>query len=294
AIAGSANAIYGIAEYWSKRKEIAALGREFYIYYVANRITGFQSHWMTFSGVEMILLLFLLSWALFAADSLKARLALGVAVLLIGTAVLLSDTRSVWLATAIGVVYLVARSQPKLLWTLPVIGVLIFFAAPENVQERVRSIWQPSQADSNSHRRAVNLIGVEMIRKHPWTGVGPGRVGKVYRQYIPSSLRGPLPEGYYDHLHSIYVHYAAERGLITAAGLVAWLLGSLVVLLRAAKGTEGVAAGLLHAGVAVTLAVMVEGAFELNLGDSEVLLLYLIVLALGFVAMRETHELKRT
>jgi hypothetical protein len=42
---------------------------------------------------------------------------------------------------------------------------------------------------------------------------------------------------------------------------------------------------LLHGGIAVILAVMVAGFFELNLGDSEVLTMFLIVIGLGYLAL---------
>ena len=44
---------------------------------------------------------------------------------------------------------------------------------------------------------------------------------------------------------------------------------------------------LLHGGIAVVLATMVAGFFELNLGDSEVLTMFLVVAACGYVAAEE-------
>jgi hypothetical protein len=42
---------------------------------------------------------------------------------------------------------------------------------------------------------------------------------------------------------------------------------------------------LLHGAVAVILATMVEGFFEYNLGDSEVLTMFLVAVASGYVAL---------
>jgi len=48
---------------------------------------------------------------------------------------------------------------------------------------------------------------------------------------------------------------------------------------------------LLEGGVAVVLATMAAGLFELNLGDSEVLTLFLVVVASGYLAREAEPEL---
>jgi hypothetical protein len=44
---------------------------------------------------------------------------------------------------------------------------------------------------------------------------------------------------------------------------------------------------LLHGGIAVVLATMAEGFFEYNLGDSEVLTMFLVVVACGYLALEK-------
>ena len=44
---------------------------------------------------------------------------------------------------------------------------------------------------------------------------------------------------------------------------------------------------LLHGGIAVVLAIMAEGFFEYNLGDSEVLTMFLVVVACGYLALEK-------
>jgi hypothetical protein len=44
---------------------------------------------------------------------------------------------------------------------------------------------------------------------------------------------------------------------------------------------------LLHGAVAVVLAVMVEGCVEYNLGDSEVLTMFLVATACGYLALEK-------
>jgi hypothetical protein len=44
---------------------------------------------------------------------------------------------------------------------------------------------------------------------------------------------------------------------------------------------------LLHGGIAVILATLAEGFFEYNLGDSEVLTMFLVVVACGYLALEK-------
>ena len=111
-----------------------------------------------------------------------------------------------------------------------------------------------------------------------------------FDKYVPADIPRPLPAGWYGHLHNIYLHYAAERGIPTMLVLM-WML--LQILYDFWRGLQGLPAGpgnrrfLLHGGIAVVLATMAEGFVELNLGDSEVLTMFLVVVACGYLALEK-------
>jgi hypothetical protein len=42
---------------------------------------------------------------------------------------------------------------------------------------------------------------------------------------------------------------------------------------------------LLHGSIAVTIAILIEGLFEFNLGDSEVLMMFVSIVALAYAAV---------
>jgi putative inorganic carbon (hco3(-)) transporter len=124
-----------------------------------------------------------------------------------------------------------------------------------------------------------------MIEAHPWFGVGPERVGPLFRQFLPADVE-TLPDAYYGHLHSIYVHYAAERGLPAVLFLL-WFFGQTLwdhtrALRRLPSSRRDDRRFLLHAVIAATVAVMVVGCTDVTLGDSEVLGIYLALVALGY------------
>jgi O-antigen ligase len=94
-----------------------------------------------------------------------------------------------------------------------------------------------------------------------------------------------LPTGWYGHLHNIYIQYAAERGVPTMLFLV-WLLVKILFdflsTVRRLPPGPGEAKFLLHGGIAVVIAIMLAGVFEMNLGDSEVLTLFLAAVACAY------------
>jgi O-antigen ligase len=153
----------------------------------------------------------------------------------------------------------------------------VWFAGPESVRDRMRSIVRPrGTVDSNLHRVVTWRTGVAMIRANPLTGVGPQRVGLVFDQYVPADVPRPLPVGWYGHLHSIYLQTAAERGLPALVLLLA-MIGQ--ALWRFAR--PGTPPWLRHGATAALIAVLVSGITEHNLGDSEVLMMTLSVMALA-------------
>jgi len=261
--------------------------RDFYSYYVAARITGFMGHWMTFSGQMMMALVLVGALLLFSRDR-KWSWPLAAAGVLIAVGLFIAETRSMWGGAVAGVVYLLWFSRRWMIAAIPVLAAILYLANPFSARERIISIVRPhGDTDSNQHRAVLRRIGVEMIRAHPLLGVGPEQVGKQYQQYIPPDVPRPLPTGYYGHLHNIYFHYAAERGLPALAALL-WFLGrALYDFARTLRRLPDSAhtRWILHGAIAVILAMMVGGYEEVNLGDSEVLAMFLGVVGCGYAAV---------
>jgi O-antigen ligase len=287
----AASGVWSFEQFFRKRAEASASGEDFYLYYVANRATGFMSHWMTFSAEQMIAGLMLTAVLMFGAFRFGAQrwkrvwvfTALGV----IGGSLMIAWTRSVWLAAIIGFVYLISVWRPKMLLLTPVAGAALWFIAPHSAQERILSIYEPRSQDSNEHRLVTFRTGLEMIRAHPWFGIGPDMVKREFEKYVPADISRPLPEGYYGHLHNVYLQYAADRGIPTLLALL-WLIGKAMRdFIRAVRGLgpeERLRRAILHGALAVTIAVLTEAFFEYNLGDSEVLNMFLVVVAAGYIA----------
>jgi O-antigen ligase len=281
------SAVRSLFQFWQKYQESQELGKNFYDFYVGERITGFMSHWMTFGGEEMIVLLLLASYLFFSGER-RWKAAGWLCAALLAVSMVLGFTRSIFLlGFPIGLLYLLWFWHRWLVAAAPVVAVIGFLVAPTALKERVTSIIQPhGETDSNEHRTITRRTGVEMIRAHPLLGLGPEQVKYQFERWVPPDIPKPLPEGWYGHLHNIYLQYAAERGIPTMLCMM-WLIAKVLwdFLIASRKTSPGIEARfVLHGAIAVILAILAEGFLEYNLGDSEVLTLFLAVVGFGYVA----------
>lgn len=285
------SAIDGFAQFYRKMDEAQALHKDFYEYYTPSRITGFMSHWMTLGGQEMMVILMGAALVFFAPkDRVKPWIVAALGIII--ASVLVGYTRSIWLGTALGGIYLIWMWKRWVLLALPVAGGLILMFNPLGLGERARSVYAPhGDTDSNQFRYVCRRTGWEMIKAHPFFGLGPEQVKAQFEQYIPADIPRPLPSGWYGHLHNIYYHYAAERGIPTMLALM-WFLGKVLYdlwrglarLPREASLSRAVVLG----AIAVVLSMLAEGYYENNLGDGEPLALFLAIVSCGYLALQQT------
>ena len=197
-------------------------------------------------------------------------------------------TRNAWVGTAVGIAVLLALKDKRLLGLMPIGLALFVLAAPAGVSARVYSIFDPS-APTNRDRVAMLRYGSEMVRDHPLTGVGPDMVKEVYADYKDEMAVQPINF----HLHNVPMHIAAERGLPALAIWLAFIVlvtRDLFQKLRVSKHPS-LAAG----GLAAIAAMLAAGLFEYNFGDSEFLMLFLVLITLPYAVDRaptptESHD----
>ena len=129
-------------------------------------------------------------------------------------------------------------------------------------------------------RLAMLREGARMVRAHPLVGVGPNMVKERYAEYRDE---GAVKE-VNPHLHNVPVQIAAERGLPALAVWVGFIGVLAVDLWRLFQnGQHRVLAATALAALASMLAA---GLFEYNFGDSEFLMLFLLLVTLPFAAAR--------
>ena len=109
-------------------------------------------------------------------------------------------------------------------------------------------------------------VAWHMVRAHPLTGVGPGRVDKLYRSYL--SPHDPVP-AWHGHFHNNLAQIAAEFGIpvaLAALLFAAVLFSDLVRACRAARtADEGFRT---RAALLALVGYCFAGLFEYTYGHS--------------------------
>ena len=260
---GAASAILGIVQYGIL--EYDNLGR---------RPQGSLTHYMTYSGLLMLVAGMAAARVLFH-DRDRTWPALVMPALIVALA--LTFTRSAWVGGCLGVGLLLVLKDLRLLALLPVVAALFFGLAPSRVTDRLYSMFD-LQDPTNRDRVAMARTGARLIRDYPITGVGPDVVKDVYREYRdPNAVQETNP-----HLHNVPMQIAAERGLPALAVWIAFIVAVTRSLVRHRRTT---AYGSLPAGgLAAVVSMLAAGLFEYNFGDSEFLMLWLVLVTLPHAA----------
>ncbi len=249
------------------------------------RPKGSLGLYMTYSGQLMLVTCLVVARLLFwPRERVWPMLVLPALVV----ALVVTLSRNAWVGACAGVGLLLLFRDFRLLGLLPVAAALFIAVAPVTVTERVTSMFAIEQApgqisasvQSQQDRIAMIRSGIRMIKDHPITGVGPDMIEKVYPVYRDARAVNQLNP----HLHNVPVQIAAERGL---PALAIWL-SMLVVLVRDYFRQRRLASWtfLANAGLACVAALVAAGMFEHNFGDSEFLMLFLLIATLPYAALQ--------
>ncbi len=250
-----------------------------------HRITGFMGHVMTFSGLLMLVLVALAAYVMSIGLG-KGAWTVPLGLLLIAS-LAMSLTRNAWVGATVGLVVVLALARPKALGGLALILVAMLLLSPGKIQQRIRTGFNPSD-DNTRNRIELFETSLRLIRAHPWLGAGPKNVGKAALQYRGSN---EWPDWMYQHMHNNFLQIAAERGLPGLA-LWLWFMGRLAwdawKVRRAAAQrripgqahpTPNEALFVSTAALGSWAALLVAGMAEYNFGDSEVLILFMFIMA---------------
>lgn len=260
---GAGAAVYGIAQY-------SLMGYNT----LDNRAVGPLTHWMTFSGVLMLVASAAIARLLYARGEWIWP---AIAVPALVVALVYTQTRNAILGLLAAVSVLFTERNWRLLLVLPVAAVLFAVAGSDALVNRVKSTWDMNDPTVRD-RVAMWRTGVGMVSDHPITGVGPNMVPVRYAEYRdPLAVNDVNP-----HLHNVPMQIAAERGL-PALAIWLWFVvaASRDLWHRLRHGRAKAVAG---AGVAAMVAMLVAGLFEYNFGDSEFLMLFLGLITLPWAA----------
>ena len=242
--------------------------------FLGMRPRGTLGHWMTFSGLLMLAASIAVARVLFGRGE-RTWAALVLPALAVGVAVTFTRSAEVGILAAVAVLF--SLKDFRLFAVLPIVAAVFIAVAPGQITQRFVSMFNKKDV-TRIDRVAMLREGVRMVAAHPLVGVGPNMVQRRYAEYRGDDAVNETNP----HLHDNPVQIAAERGL-PAVALWFWFLAILVRDLwrRFRTGTDRF---LPAAALAVITAMFTAGLFEYNFGDSEFLMLFLIIVSLPFAS----------
>ena len=255
------------------------------------RATGFYDHWTTYA--EALQLIASLTLGLFVALPRKrAREGAWLALAIIGmcAALVLTVTRASLLSLLVSAALIAAIGLSRR--SLLVIGTcalpLVFISLFVLHQKRNVGFFDQKD-DSIVWRETVQREGFQLLvskPRHLLVGVGMDSIKAHWRAW--GLFENGIPMG---HMHSDYLQIALERGVPT---LVVWLvlLGTYARMLwrlRRRVSTENwIERGIVLGALGGLIGFMLSGIVHYNWGDSEVVMIFYLIMGLSLVVGRQT------
>ena len=262
---GALHAAYGVIQYGVLNHDN-----------LERRVQGLLGHYMTYSGVLMLVACTAVARLMFRKQDRTWPAAVLPALLV---ALALTMSRNAWVGACAGIGLLFLLRDFRLVALLPVAAAVFLAFAPAAMSARLYSAFSLSDP-SNRDRLAMVRSGLNIIKDDPLTGVGPDAVRLVYPHY-----RDPLAEKQLNpHLHNVPLQIAAERG-VPALLIWSWFVFTLMRDFVRKLNASSVR-WLYTAGLAGVVAMLAAGMFEYNFCDSEFLMLFLLLVTLPYAADR--------
>jgi len=236
-----------------------------------DRVKGFMGHWMTFSGGQLLI------WC----AAIPVIVLLGrrwvVPLSLIGIGLVFSYTRSAWLGAGAGIAVATPWIPRKQLVSILIPILIVGLLASPFIYHRYQLSAQ-GQFGPDYGRAALLKVGFQMVREHPWFGVGPERISLEFPRYY----EGDPSQFYYGHMQNDFMQIAAERGLLCFVAFL-WLLFELFrSFLRFTKSPDqGIRLTAISSICALT-GFLIMGLFAYNFGDTEPFMLFLFLMSIPF------------
>ncbi|HEY6189724.1 MAG TPA: O-antigen ligase family protein [Pyrinomonadaceae bacterium] len=258
------------------------------------RAAGFYGHYTTYAeALQLIASLVLGLLIALGRWKTKSAALLMLALAGLSIALLLTVTRASWLAFLLSasVIVLTGASRRTALilaaCALPVVLTGLFVLQ----QKRNVSFFDPKD-DSINWRKTVQREGLQLLLskpRHMLVGVGMDSIKRHWREWGLFE-NGRIPMG---HMHSTPLQLALERGIPT---LIMWLvlLGLYARMLwrglqRRTEPDGWVERGILLGALGGLTGFFASGLVHYNFGDSEVAMIFYLIMGLSLVVERETR-----
>jgi O-antigen ligase len=204
--------------------------------------------------------------------SRMGNMAFFISMVLVGTLALLLKKRSI-------------KSTMILLISLLIIDIAVVgtFFGVDKVIDRLEAT-----SASTESRDEVNLYSIQIIDENLLLGTGAGSFYTAFPQVREKKL-GFL---FYDHAHNDYIEFLTERGVIGSMPLVLVFMMTFLTALNALRKRQNpLMRGCAFGSLMSMLAMAIHASVDFNLQIPANALSFMLVLALGWIAM---HHKQRT
>jgi len=245
-----------------------------------SRATGFVGQKMTQAGLLMLFCCMALSIFLFSKE--KIRFLWGAAFLVALFALILTQTRSSWIALVFCAVLILLFYKPKTLIIIPLALVLFYFISPKWIKERTLSIFSLKRKP-DQYRIEYLKVGIEIIKNFPIFGTGPDTVDIVFQDpkyELSEEARKNV------HLHNNIIQTGAERGIPTLIAWLAFIALTFLSLFRLLKNKDPTLHAFTVGALGALIGLFIAGLFEYNFADSEITALFLYMITIPFALNR--------
>jgi hypothetical protein len=256
------------------------------------RATGFYGHWVTYA--EVLQLIASLTLGLFLA--LPEKRSLNGVLLLVSLIVLtiglgLTVTRASWIGFGLSALVLLALSvSRRILVAAGAVAIPLVLVGAFVLQQKRNIGFFDTKDQSTSWRETVWREGFSLLvskPRHLLVGVGIDSIKGHWREWGLFD-NGRLPIG---HMHSNLLQIAVERGI---PALIVWLIllglyGQMLwkqVRNEDMNGENSIRRGIALGALGGLIGFFASGIVHYNWGDSEVVTVFYLIMALSLVARR--------
>jgi hypothetical protein len=258
------------------------------------RATGFYDHWTTYS--ESLQLIGSVALGLFVAlprKKSREAIILGLAIAGICGALLLTVTRASWLSLLLSGILIAALGlSRRALIVIAACAIPVVLAGLFVLHQKRNVGFFDKKDDSIAWRQKIWHEGFQLLTSNPRhlaVGVGMDSIKSHWREWDLFE-GGKLPMG---HMHSDYLELALERGVPT---LIAWLIllgvygWTLWKTQRRVAKENWIERGIVLGALGGLLGFMTSGLVHYNWGDSEVVMIFYLIMGLSLVVERQAKS----
>lgn len=202
-------------------------------------------------------------------------------------ALIINFKRGSWLCTCLAVAGFAAlRSRWRALLVLA--AVIALSTLLPTVRARLAGLKDELQTDGGGRMTMWTRVAPVLVKRYPW-GVG-------YRSLTNEMMRDIAPEveASRDHLHSNILQVLVATGWLGLAAYLAWMVRAVrdawVFARRSAPGEQVLATALFL----MLAALLANGLVEYNLGDSELVLPYAMIMGCAAAGCRRLRVAEPT